>query len=223
MIDLVIVGEGQTEETFIQDVLSPMLGEHGVFATSRIIATSKTQRGGGLNFDRVCRAIRNTLSERADTYVTTMLDLYGLGPSFRGVAGANNQTPIQRTTAIALFLHEDVLRGTNYRSERFLPHIQPHEFESLLFSDIDALCEGESEWRAHLTGLTKVRANFADPEWINDSRATAPSKRLNVLTPKFHKIRHGPLIAAKIGLDKIREQCPHFNQWVGRLIGLSAR
>jgi hypothetical protein len=223
MINVVIVGEGQTEETFIQDVLSPMLGEHGVFATSRLIATSKTQRGGGLNFDRVCRAIRNSLSERGDTHVTTMLDLYGLGPTFRGVTSTKKQTPAERATTIARFLHEDVLKGTNYRPERFLPHIQPHEFESLLFSDVDELCGGEAEWHVHRTGLTKVRTLFADPEWINDSRATAPSRRLNVLTPKFHKLRHGPLIAARIGLDKIREQCPHFNQWVARLIGLSAR
>jgi len=222
MINLVIVGEGQTEESFIQDLLSPMLGEHGVFATSRLIATSKTQRGGGLNFDRVCKAIRNTLSERGDTHVTTMFDLYGLSPSFRGVADAKTQTAVERATEIARLLHEDVLKDTKYRADRFLPHIQPHEFESLLFSDVNELCEGEAEWHAHRAGLMNVRAKFADPECINDSRDTAPSRRLNVLTPKFHKLRHGPVIAARIGLDKIREQCPHFNQWVGRLIGLAA-
>jgi recombinational DNA repair ATPase RecF len=62
--------------------------------------------------------------------------------------------------------------------------------------------------------LIAARAAVDNPEGINDSPQTAPSKRLEQLRPHYRKTFHGPKAAARIGLDKIREQCPHFSQMV---------
>ncbi|MFN5924928.1 MAG: DUF4276 family protein [Pseudanabaena sp.] len=48
---------------------------------------------------------------------------------------------------------------------------------------------------------------------------TAPSKRLAKVIPRYDKLKTtlAPQVIQKIGLVKIREKCPHFDQWVTRL------
>jgi hypothetical protein len=221
MVELIIVGEGQTEETFVRDVLAHTLAANDVFATPRVIQTSPGHRGGALNLGRVRRFIRNTLRERDNTYLTTLFDLYALDESFPGVADTRGQPPAARAQHIEQLLREDIVAFAGCRPDRFVPHVQPHEFESLLFADVDQRCEVEPEWNVHRETLANVRAGVQDPEWINDSPQTAPSRRLEVLRPRYRKVRHGPVGAARIGLDRIREQCPHFRQWFDRMVTLS--
>jgi len=57
-------------------------------------------------------------------------------------------------------------------------------------------------------------------EEINDNPATVPSRRLLTLFPSYQKTFHGPLIVKKTGLEKIREECRHFNQWLTQLENL---
>jgi hypothetical protein len=220
MVNLVVIGEGQSEETFVRTVLAPALGFNGVYATARLIPTSKNQRGGALNLERVRNFIRNTLKERNDTYVTTFFDLYGLDQSFRGVAESRGRSPAERATHVEVLLHEDIMSGVPARPERFFAHVQPHEFETLLFSDVNQLCTGELEWHVQRADLAAVRRGVENPEWINDSPETAPSKHLGRLRPRYRKVSHGPVAAARIGLDKIREQCPHFRQWYDWIVAL---
>ncbi|MDE1178873.1 DUF4276 family protein [Paraburkholderia sp.] len=220
MIELIVVGEGQTEETFVRDVLAPALAANDIFATSRLINTSKGQSGGGLNLARVTKFLCHTLREREDTYITTLIDLYGLDTSFRGVVESRRLAPAARSTQIETLLHDDIIAAAQCRPDRFIPYVQPHEFESLLFSDIVRLCESEPEWADQSAPLIAARAAVDDPEWINDSPQTAPSKRLEHLRPRYRKVRHGPVAAARIGLDRIREQCPHFRQWYDRILTL---
>ncbi|PQV45771.1 DUF4276 family protein [Paraburkholderia sp. BL21I4N1] len=222
MVELIIVGEGQTEETFVRDVLAPALAASDVYVSPRLINSSKTQAGGALNLARVKRFVGNTLRERADTYVTTLIDLYGLDTTFRGVAETQGREPAARATRIETLLHEDIVGFAQCRPERFIPHVQPHEFESLLFSDVARLCEVEPLWQRQSASLIAARNAVDNPEWINDSPQTAPSKRLEQLDPRYRKVGHGPRAAARIGLDRIREQCPHFRQWYDRLVTLPA-
>ncbi|HVW51648.1 MAG TPA: DUF4276 family protein [Trinickia sp.] len=220
MVELIIICEGQTEERFVTDVLAPALAPTAIYASARMIPTSPNSRGGSLNYDRVKRALRNTLLERVDTFVTTFFDLYALGSTFGGFADTRGRAPTERASAIERWLHEEIVAYAKCRPERFLPHVQPHEFEALLFSDVESLCQVEPEWASHTETLARVRDGVDDPEWINDSPHTAPSKRLNVLSPRYRKRQHGPVAAATIGLDKIREQCPHFRRWYERILGL---
>ncbi|WP_414443213.1 DUF4276 family protein [Burkholderia sp. 22PA0106] len=220
MVELIIVGERPTEERFVTDVLKDILALNGIYATPRLIKTSPQGKGGGLNLDRVRRFVVHTLRERTNTFVTTLFDLYGLDPSFRGVEDTKNRTPSERAQAIEAALHADIVESAQCRPERFLPHIQPHEFEALLFSDVHRLCEIEPTWAASAPQLAEIRNAKPDPEWINDSRHTAPSKRLEILNPNYRKTMHGPRSAKHIGLDRIRQECPHFGRWFERLLAL---
>ena len=221
MIELVVIGEGHTERRFVTEVLAPALVHKGIRATPRLINTSSSARGGALNRDRVRRFARNTLRERGSTFVATFFDLYGLDTTFRGVVESRGKSPGDRSRMIEQALHEDVLTEAACRPERFLPHVQPHEFEALLFADVGRLCEVEPEWAARKSALERVCAGYENPEWINDSPQSAPSKRLeDTLSPRYRKVDHGPLAAARIGLDKMREKCPHFGQWFDRVTTL---
>ena len=46
---------------------------------------------------------------------------------------------------------------------------------------------------------------------------TAPSKRILKVYPKYRKTTQGPVIVQRIGLDKIRVECKHFDWWVSTL------
>jgi hypothetical protein len=207
----------------VKAALAPVLRLSNIFAKSLLMETSRGHRGGGLNLERTRRAVRNALQEHDDAYISTMFDLYALDTSFSGVVESTSFAPSKRAAHIERLLHADIVARVGCRPERFLPHIQPHEFESLLFSDIGKLCDAEPEWNKHRAALLKVRADVEDPEWINDSPHTAPSKRLETLRPRYRKTTHGPASAARITLDKIREQCPHFRQWFERLLHLGAQ
>lgn len=223
MVDVVIVGEGPTEETFVRTVLAPYLAGQGVYATPRLIRTSPSQAGGALTAERVTRFLRNTLRERADTYVSTMFDLYGLDPDLPGVAASRGvHNPEDRAAQIEQQLCAAIVAVAGCRPERFTPHVQPHEFEALLFSDVERLCQFVGNWAASANDLHAVRGQYETPEWINGSFDTIPSRRLHVLSPKYRKTTDGPMAAEHIGLDRIREECPHFNAWVERLLALPA-
>lgn len=91
-----------------------------------------------------------------------------------------------------------------------------HEFEAMLFSDCAAF--GRGICRQDLAPKFQfIRDQFATPEEINDSPETAPSKRVSVLIEGYQKPLWGVLAALEIGLDKIRQECPHFNDWLIRL------
>ncbi len=218
MITVVVVGEGPTEETFVRDVLAPALAARDVFLSPRLITTSRHGRGGALSRDRVLRFLRNTLRERADTYVTTMFDLYGLPPDFPGVGAASSlPDPLARAQCVEQEFGREVVALAGCRADRFLPHVQPYEFEGLLFADVDRLIELDSRWRGAAEPLRQVRQAAASPEHINDGHTTHPSARLRAALQSFEKVLHGPAAARAIGLTRLSRECRHFGAWLGRL------
>ena len=101
---------------------------------------------------------------------------------------------------------------------RFLPYIQLHEFEGILFSDISVIeNEFEESEFSDYAYLKETISTFENPEMINDGNATAPSKRLDRTIKGYNKPVFGSLLAEAIGLQKIREKCPRFNTWVNAL------
>ena len=84
MIRLVVVGEGQTEESFVRDVLAPAFQSLGIYPEPRLISTSKGNKGGALSYPRVKKFLRDTLHEDLGIVVTTFFDLYALDTGFPG-------------------------------------------------------------------------------------------------------------------------------------------
>jgi len=99
---------------------------------------------------------------------------------------------------------------------RFLGNLTLHEFEGLLFTNPAEIARTLYDPEKELE-LTKIRASFKTPEEINDNPKTAPSKRLEGIFPIYNKPFYGIIISKRIGLQAIRAECPHFNQWINRL------
>ena len=169
---------------------------------------------------RILRFLRDTLRQQRDTYVTTFFDLYRLPSEFLGLGGSSSD-PLGRAAAIEAALHEKVVCVVRCRPDRFLPHIQPYEFEALLFSDTSHFARERPEWEQPAEELAAARRGAASPEHINDGRDTHPSARLERLAG-YDKVRHGPALAERIGLDCIRRECAHFGEWLTRLESLPA-
>ena len=91
--------------------------------------------------------------------------------------------------------------GRRYDASKVVVYVQRHEFEGLLFADVDGFRNaGLAMDEACLARLRGVRQRFPTPEDINDDSTTAPSKRILALIPDYRKRLHGPLVAEDIGL-----------------------
>lgn len=216
MVEVIVIAEGPTEEQFIKRLVAPALRQLQIFVKPQMLKTSQDARGGAVNFDRLKFNARNTLRQKPDAVLTTLLDLYGLDTSFPGFAQAKAKPDLDNRVAhLKAALHEALVAHVGCRPDRFIAHIQPYEFEGLLFSDPAALAQTEPGWQTSLQKLAAVRAAFPTPEHINDSIETKPSRRLEqLLQPGYKKTRHGPLAAEKVTLAAMERECQHFRAWM---------
>jgi hypothetical protein len=236
MIRLNMIVEGQTERTFVRDVLAEHLLPFQVYPSARPVETGRKRimgareggkrifRGGMTTYQKarkdICRWIKQEEGSR-DVYVTTMFDLYALPEDFPGFAGAMaKSTPQLRVEALEEAFRKDI----NF--PRFIPYVQLHEFEALVLADprrIAPQFEKNEADRAIRNLLSLVQSS--PPEEIDDGEQTAPSKRIIHEIPEYEGVKSsaGPLIVQAIGIQRIRDKCPHFNRWVRRLEGLNAQ
>lgn len=219
---LLVHVEGQTEETFVKEVLRPHLYSCGYESVSARIVGNARQRGGIRSWKSVRDGILNHLKEDIGAVITTMVDYYGLpqtsGKAWPGRAEAGTLAFEQRARSVEDALLTDVCRemGRNFDSSRFIPFVVMHEFEGLLFSNCSLFAKG-IEKPDLAPKFQAIRDQFSNPEEINDSPITAPSKRVQELVPGYEKPLLGTLAILEIGLDKIRSECPHFRSWIERL------
>jgi Domain of unknown function (DUF4276) len=220
MIRLHVVVEGQTEQAFVSEVLAPELWPRDIIAVTRRVTTG---RGGvhGRREDQVFRGGIRSYSQlktdlvllmkehrKADAWFTTMIDLYALPKDFPGFADCRNTDPIERVECLEEYLARDVSHP------RFLPYLQLHEFEALLFSDTSRFETRFPGDASLISKLLAIRNAFPTPEHINDRPDLAPSKRILSLRADYGKTVAGPTIAASIGLATLRRECPHFHKWI---------
>ena len=223
MVRVIVFAEGQTEEQFIKRVVAPALAPSLVFLEPQLLNTSKDAKGGAVSFDRLKLNARNTLKMSSAPFLSTFLDLYALDTNFPAFDDAKTQPDVySRVSLLEKALHQAIVNELGCLPERFIPHIQPYEFEGLLFSDVDALCKTEPKWSASQQHLGRIRNAFESPEHINGGYNTSPSKRLeDTLSPKYRKTRHGPLAAERITLEGIERECHYFSCWMNKMRALS--
>jgi hypothetical protein len=156
-----------------------------------------------------------------ECYCTTFLDFNGRGTGWPEIPTATKGSLEQKAQSIEQAFHSDIVReiGHTFRPERFIPYIQMHEFEGLLFSAPEALASGIGRPQLE-EPLRAIRAAFPTPEDINDGVATAPSKRIRDLARSYDKVFQGNLVALEIGLARLRKECPHFHAWIRRIESL---
>jgi Domain of unknown function (DUF4276) len=223
MVEVIVFAEGQSEEQFIKRVVAPTLRSIQIYLKPQTLRTSQDSKGGAVNFDRLKFNARNALRQNPSAILTTFVDLYGLDTSFPSYGEAKTKADVySRVTCLEAGLHDAIVSHVNCRRERFIPHIQPYEFEALLFSDVAALCRAEPSWNLYEKKLAQIRSDVDSPEHINDGYETKPSKRLeNILHPEYKKTRHGPLAAEQITLAVMETQCTHFGEWMNKLRALA--
>lgn len=222
---LLIHVEGQTEETFVGEVLAPHLYAHGYLSVSaRLLGNSRqrSHRGGVRAWSSVRTDILNHLRSDRECLATTMVDFYALpqagSRAWPGRAAAAELPFPQKAAAVETALRADIEAGMGdgFDTGRFLPYVIMHEFEGLLFSDCAAFGRGIGRDDL-IPEFQRIRDQFATPEEINDSPVTAPSKRVEGLVMGYEKPLHGTLAALEIGLHAIRAECPHFSAWLAYL------
>lgn len=217
---VVAVVEGVTEQSFVRGLLAPHLAGFGVMMTARLVG-KPGHKGGVGRYDRARRDILAALRQDTAVFCTTMFDYYGMPDSWPGRAAAQRAGYPQNGQLVETALAQDVAQvmGSGFNSGRFIPYVQLHEFEALLFADPDTLAETLQN-RELSAELREIAAQFASPEMINDNPHTSPSKRLAHLFPAYKKVLYGTIASRRIGLPLIREQCSHFADWLTGLEGV---
>ena len=76
-IEVIAIVEGKTEQVFVESVLQPYLAQQNIFISATQVS-KPGQKGGDVRFSRVSRDIERHLKQRPDTYVTTLVDYYGI-------------------------------------------------------------------------------------------------------------------------------------------------
>ena len=92
-----------------------------------------------------------------------------------------------------------------------------HEYEAISSSQIRIPSRPFYSFPRAAADLRAIREQFASPEEIDEGHDTAPSKRLLKLLPMYRKRLHGPLVTNRIGLAKVRSECPHFDAWLKKV------
>ncbi len=215
-VEVVAIVEGKTEEIFIKDILQPHLAAMDVFITP-IIVSKPGQKGGDVKFARVRNDVERYLKQRSDTYLTLLVDYYGIKSDWPGIGDAEGiPLPQDKADFVNQATKEKVVDyfGELDADRRFIPNIAMYEFEALLFSDPVVLAD---KLQIDKSKVDAILEECGEPEHIDNSPVTAPSKRLESLSSRFRKTTTGIAVLKEIGLAAIREKCPIFNGWVTAL------
>lgn len=223
MTQVIVVCEGQTEERFVKEVLARSLWVEDLYLYPRLIPTSPTSKGGSLSGQRVVGFLRDLLRQRWAAQIATFFDLYGLPSDFPGARDAEGiPDPLERATAVEAALRRAAVDAAGRGERRFHPHIQPYEFEALLFSETERFGQVQAKWADAGAKLAEARDRAISPEHINDGEGSHPSALLQGLKPRYRKPDHGVRVAARVGIERMRAECRHFDGWVSRLERLAS-
>ncbi len=218
MSKVLILVEGQTEETFVRDILAPYLSRKGVYCIPKLATTKRVKsgsdfKGGITSYPKIKDDILRLLHDSSAALVTTMIDFYGFASNVPFRDAVEGNTCFERVSSLEALFKKDI------NNPRFFPYLQLHEFEAMVFVSPGAVALTLRE-RDKESRVTSIKREFNSPEEIDDNPETTPSKRLTKVFPSYQKPLHGPLIAKRIGFEAIRKECSHFNRWVEHLENL---
>ena len=207
---LIIVCEGPTEQEFCKDVLFPYFQSKGIILE---YPTIKHSNGGIVPWATIKKQLQNHLYE-GNTIVSMLIDFYRIKDSY-SFPGWMEAKQINDISQKMKYLFDEMKKDIDLNlCSRFIPYIQVHEFEALLFSDISVFEKNFTQQELKMQLLKDAVASADTPEGINNGPNTAPSVRLMQAVEGYDKVVYGACLAYDIGLEKIREKCPSFNDWI---------
>ncbi len=203
MVRVIIYCEGPTEEMFVNELMVGYFAPKGIYITA-----SQCGSGGVSKYSIIKRDITKWCRQDNNWYVTTMLDYYGL-PS--DTPGLESYIPdiIGKVEYVEKCIYDDI------KESNFIPNLIVHEFEALLFSEVTAFDRFNDD--RLVKELETIRKEYENPECIDGGYDTTPSHRLKKLIKFYSKPIYGKSIARKIGIEKMRAECPHFNEWLEKI------
>ena len=221
MNELVVIVEGETEQTFVRDQLAAHLALHGTTVWA-VLPGKNRSHGGVKKWEVARRDIIRTLKE--GRYCSSMFDYYAMPTDWPGRKESAAMPWQQRAHHVeGLILTEIAAEmGGKFDPKHLIPYGQLHEFEALAFANVQALASVLSPLthrRAEtlIADFTKILEEAGDPEAINDGYETCPSRRIAKVVPAYKKRAQGPIVTRRIGLEVLRERCNHFASWLDRL------
>jgi len=213
-----IICEGETEQEFCANILTRYFQPKEIIIHYPLI---KKSMGGVVNWSYLKKQIEFTLKSDKYAYVSTLIDYYGISlkHNFPDWAVAKSNLNIySKIDILEQGMYNDIDKKL---SRRFIPYVQLHEFEGLLFNDENVFYKVIPE--SQLIGkkeLKEIFENFDNPEMINDNPDSAPSKRLERIIKGYNKIVYGNIIAEEIGIENIRQKSLHFDNWISKIEGI---
>lgn len=224
-----VLCEGPTEEKFVKEVLGPYLKGYDIIVKSRILVTSRKKKalGGLISYQQARNDLSLWMKEVAHRnsethYFTTMFDLYALPDDFPGM----KENLLVHDAYVKIGNIEEAF-GLDINNHHFIPYIQLHEFEALLFCEIEKLTIDYPKCQKDILALKEIlRTHNDNPELIDSSPQTAPSKWIiKAIEGKrrynYDKPKSGTTVTKSIGMEYLKHRCRHFNEWISKLKSIS--
>ena len=214
---LVIIVEGETEESFVNNILCPYFCSKGIYNSIQCFKT-KHSHGGMSKYSYIKKDILNIIYEK-DVVVSMMIDFYRLPSDFPGFNDLKvTQTHQEQANLLETRIKKDLEDSQNQLFDNFIPYIQLHEFEALVFASISGIDSLFERSEMDYNGLMNVIQQYPNPEDINNHPDTAPSVRLKKLISGYNKVLHGIDIINTVGMAELLEKCPRFKTWIESMV-----
>ena len=213
MRQVVVLVEGQSEETLVNEVLSPAACARGCWLKPIVVTTSATPTGahhGGGHRKHYHAKLQGLLRAPHWHRVSLLLDYYQYP---KGAPGREVATPSESLDSAGRQAVLMAALNAEYSDPRFRPLVVLHEIEALVLA---AIAAGQGDGLLPRQGLAALRqaiTRAGGPEQVNDGPSTSPSKRLEAADPGYMKTVTGPLLVSEAGLPAVLERCPTFKAW----------
>jgi len=223
MKQIYVLVEGYSEREFVTRILGPYFGKEGL----QITPIPMRKSGGGMgisNLEHFKNHVEPLLYYKDIPVITTFIDL------FRFPIQSSEQTEknllkkhsINPDIEARIKGFESVLTAIVQKTKvypGFIPYIQKHEFEALLFCDATVF---NMEHEGIVASIRAVLNQIPNPEEINTTESGHPAKRLESIfathKKKYVKGADAVAYAEMIGIDTMLAKCPRFCAWVEKLI-----
>lgn len=208
---LVFIVEGDCEEYLVNKKVIPYLYQNIKSGASwsmnpQKIYTNrkKNSKGGNVNYQYLKAEIAITSKQNSgNTYITTFLDFFRLPNNFPGYQSSD----IDKI--------EDAMKNDN-PGVNLIPYIQQYEFETVLFSNRDALNAVIDDAKG-MKAIDLILNEYPNIEDIDGGIDTAPSKRLAHIF-SYNKTADSSIVLDFMDIEDILDKCPRFRNWMKRLI-----
>lgn len=223
MVNVAVLCEGETEYDFCKAVVAPWAQPHGIELFGTLVGRPGRKRGGIRPWLTYRNELLRLAKERPGRAVGVLVDYYAMPMNWPGRSEAADLPGEQRGEHVEKALVEDLETDVG---NLFVPGVQMHEFESLLFVNPSESAAILTAQHGVASGTQPLEEQLQDivqscgtPDSINDTPTGAPSKRLERLVKGYDKRAWGVSVTQATGMERLRSGSSWLNRW---LTGLEA-